>query len=260
MSKTANIGDLLGNANSTGDLTNAALEVLNTEDVGEQIMNGFGMSADDYSASEVVIVAILTDDSGSIEAAGNTGTIIDGHNKIIDDLLVSKNKKNILFHSALLNGKIISDFGLIESATRLSRKNYDPVHGTPLYDNSVVFLGRVLAKAQEFKDNGISVRTIILIVSDGKDLHSVRNKPSDCKKVVKSMQAQECHLVFGMGIDDKETDFNEVFRSMGIDDKYILTPENEGKEIRAAFGLFSQSAVKASQSAKEFSKLAGFTS
>jgi hypothetical protein len=69
------------------------------------------------------------------------------------------------------------------------------------------------------------------------------------------MLAQENHIVAAMGISDGQTDFKAVFRAMGIPDKWILTPGNSASEIRRAFAVFSQSAVRASQGAQ----LGGFS-
>jgi hypothetical protein len=38
-----------------------------------------------------------------------------------------------------------------------------------------------------------------------------------------------------------------VFAAMGIPDRWILTPGNSATEIRRAFQVFSQSAVRATQ-------------
>lgn len=71
----------------------------------------------------------------------------------------------------------------------------------------------------------------------------------------------ETHVVAAMGIDDGSTDFRSVFQEMGIEDRWILTPANTASEIRSAFQVFSQSALRASQAAR-FSKTAigGFVS
>jgi hypothetical protein len=58
------------------------------------------------------------------------------------------------------------------------------------------------------------------------------------------------HIVAAMGISDGSTDFKAVFRSMGIPDRWILTPGNSATEIRRAFAVFSQPAVRASQGAQ----------
>jgi len=60
-----------------------------------------------------------------------------------------------------------------------------------------------------------------------------------------------------MGFDDGAgTDFKQVFKEMGLRDEWILTPKTTPSEIRKAFQLFSQSAVRASQNAASFSKTA----
>ncbi len=57
------------------------------------------------------------------------------------------------------------------------------------------------------------------------------------------------HIIAGMGIDDGHTDFMMFYTDMGIPPNCVLTPKNNASEIRAAFMTFSQSAVRASQTA-----------
>jgi hypothetical protein len=102
------------------------------------------------------------------------------------------------------------------------------------------------------------VRTVTLIITDGGDYGSTRCKPDDVKAIVDDMLGQENHIVAAMGISDGSTDFKAVFRSMGIPDRWILTPGNSASEIRRAFAVFSQSAVKASQGA-QVAQLGGFS-
>ena len=99
------------------------------------------------------------------------------------------------------------------------------------------------------------MRTVTLIIMDGGDYGSTLCKPADVKTIIDDMLAQENHIVAAMGISDGTTDFKAVFRDMGIPDRWILTPGNSGSEIRRAFAVFSQSAVRASQGAQ----LGGFS-
>jgi hypothetical protein len=131
----------------------------------------------------------------------------------------------------------------------MTSKNYDANQGTPLYDQSVVLLGSVVAKTQEFSENGVVARSVTLIITDGADQHSARAKAKDVAALVKDMARAEAHIVAAMGISDGTTDFHKVFREMGIEDRWILTPGNNPSEIRKAFQVFSQSAVRASQAA-----------
>ena len=124
-----------------------------------------------------------------------------------------------------------------------------PFRGT-LYDQTAVVLGTVIAKAQELQQAGIAVRTVTLIITDGGDYGSTRAKAADVQAIVRDMLAQENHIVAAMGISDGSTDFKKVFQAMGIPDRWILTPGNSASEIRRAFQVFSQSAVRASQGAQ----------
>ena len=74
--------------------------------------------------------------------------------------------------------------------------------------------------------------------------------------LVEDMRGAETHLIAAMGIDNGSTDFRRVFRDMGLDDQWILTPGNSSSDIRRAFQVFSQSAVHASQSAVGFGQIA----
>ena len=62
------------------------------------------------------------------------------------------------------------------------------------------------------------------------------------------------------GAPARGVDLRAIFREMGIEDRWILTPGNNPSEIRKAFQVFSQSAVRASRAAS-FSQgaVGGFT-
>ncbi len=257
MSNSQSVNALFGNAADDGNVGAGAIAVLTAPDLGAQIQAGLGISVDDVTASEVVLVTILVDDSGSIDAAGNEQTVRDGCNLVMDALAKSKQGDGILVGIRYLNGTVLTPYVPLDQAPILDSRNYRAWGGTPLYDQSVVTLGGVIAKAQEFLDAGVACRSVTLIVSDGDDAHSRRNSAADVAKVANDMRRTESHIVAAMGIDDRHTDFRKVFGEMGVDGKWILTPGNSPSEIRKAFQVFSQSAVRASQGAGAFSQAAG---
>lgn len=238
---------LLDDAHDQGALSAKSLKTLDVVDVGAQIQAGLGCTIDDISASEVVLVTMMPDDSQSIAHAGNTDAVRDGHNFVLQALSGSKQAGEVLAHTRYLNGHVLCPYTSLDHAVAMDTANYRPNLGTPLYDQTCVVLGTVIAKAQELAQAGIAVRTVTLIITDGGDYGSTRCKPADVKALVDDMLGQENHIVAAMGISDGSTDFKSVFRSMGIPDRWILTPGNSASEIRRAFAVFSQSAVKASQ-------------
>lgn len=256
MSQAPNLNNLFQEAHAEGLLSNASAQVLNASDIGAQIQAGLGISVDDVMASEVVLVSIMPDDSASIEYRNNTAAVRDGYNAVIDALQTSSQKDNILIHTRYLNGFVLYPYCPLEQAVRMSADNYNPNKGTPLYDQTVVLLGTVLAKSQEFADNGVPVRTVTLIITDGADEHSTRANAKTVATLVKDMLRAENHIIAAMGIDDGSTNFRQVFCDMGISHEWILTPGNTQAEIRKAFQLFSQSAIRVSQGATNFSPTA----
>lgn len=263
------INDLFGNAVAEGSVSQSTLNAINVPDLGAQIQAGLGIDVDHVNASEVTLVSIMPDDSGSIACIRKDPDdwrspivgpklIRDGHNLVLDSLMGGKKeqRESILVHTRYLNGFVLSPFVPLDQAVRMTDQNYDPNLGTPLYDQAVPFLLTPLQKAQEFSDSGVPCRSVSLIISDGRDEHSRKQTAATVRKVVEDMLKTENHIIAFMGIGDGHTDFHQIALEMGILPNWILTPGNSESEIRHAFQVFSQSAVRASQGAGSFSKAA----
>lgn len=258
-STTPNVSALFSAAAADGNLSQKSLQALNLVDPGAVIQQGLGVNVNDVEASEVILITFLIDDSGSIRfVAGNTEAVRQGHNGVLDALKGSKQSAAILVSTRYLNGTVLSPYVQLKDAVEMTPQNYDPNGGTPLNDQAIVACGQVLAKAQEFQDNGVSVRTVTALITDGADLHS-RANAAQVRSVVEDLLKQENHVVCAMGVADGQLDFRAVFREMGIPDEWILTPGNTPSEIRRAFQTISQSAVRVSQAANfSKAKLGGF--
>jgi hypothetical protein len=261
MSGKLNVGELFEEAHAEGDLSAESLRALTVDaDIGAQIQAGLGIAPEDVPSSEVVLVTLMPDDSGSIATAGNAEAVRSGHNLVLEALLSSKQREDVLAHTRYLNGFVLYPYRKLAEAVRMTGKNYDPNRGTPLYDQTVVLLGTVLAKSREFEASGVPVRSVTLLITDGADVHSKLQTPASVRAVVEDLLKGERHIIAAMGIRDGSTDFQRVFREMGIPERWILTPGNTQTEIRRAFQAFSQSAVQASQSGLGFGQagLGGF--
>lgn len=256
------LDDLFQGALVDGLLGQRSLQTLDVVDIGAQIQAGLGVSVDDVEASEVVLVTMMPDDSGSIRFGGNANAVRSGHNLVLDALVASKQRDGVLVHTRYLNGQVLFPYRPLDRAVQMTRKNFDPCQGTPLYDQSVVLLGTVVAKSQEFADAGVAVRTVTLLITDGSDQHSTRNTAADVAALVGDMERAEGHIVAALGLEDGSTDFRAVFREMGVRDQWILTVRNDARDIRRAFQVFSQSAVNlaAGTGQAAASSLGGFMS
>lgn len=269
------IQTLFQQAHADGTLSAASLQALQQIDLGAQIQAGLGVSVQSVTASEVILVTMMIDDSGSIRLSGHTQTVRNGHNAVLDALTDSKQGGGILAHTCYLNGRVLFPYlplAIVDEArkkqtgqvrfqanpgiVRMDSHNYNPDLGTPLYDQTVVLLGRVLAKYQEFAEAGVPARTITLIITDGADEHSTRARAGEVKALVDDLLGEH-HIVAAMGIKGGgKTPFRKIFKEMGIPDRWILTPGSSPSDIRRAFQVFSQSAVRASQGAGTFTQVA----
>ena len=161
MSKDDKVKKLLEDAHVKGALSAKSLTALDVVDVGAQIQAGLGVTIDDVTASEVVLLTMMPDDSASIAHAGNTDAVRDGHNFVIDALKASKQSGEVLAHTRYLNGHVLCAYTALEHAVAMSAANYDPRLGTPLFDQACVVLGTVIAKAHELAP-GLRIATYSL--------------------------------------------------------------------------------------------------
>ena len=69
--KAPDVSQLFQNAADDGVLSPASMTALSAIDLGQQIQAGLGVSIDDVGASEVVLLTMMVDDSGSIRFAGS---------------------------------------------------------------------------------------------------------------------------------------------------------------------------------------------
>ncbi|MDB5184962.1 MAG: hypothetical protein JWN38_770 [Candidatus Saccharibacteria bacterium] len=246
---TADLSALLGSAGLTPEATQSMQLTVDT--LGPAIQAGLGtISLDDITTAEVLLVTFVIDDSGSISYANNIQLVCTGHNLVLDALQASKQSAEVLTSCRFLNYGAFYPYVTIPGATRLDTSNFLPRGATPLFDQVAIALTGVATKMAEFENGGVSARAVTVIVSDGGNNSSTTHRhPKSIKSIVDGLLATEQHIVAGVGVDDGHTDFHQVFGDMGIRPEWILTPGNTPSEIRRAFQVVSQSAVRASQAA-----------
>lgn len=263
MSDPASLSALLGGV--VDDESATAAMTLTADTLGPAITAGLGdVKLDDITSSEVLLMTSLIDDSSSIRmVSGNAQAVRDGQNSLLDALLGAKQAGEVLISCRYLNANPPTDHGVLypyrplAGAIRLDTHNYNPSGGTPLYDQVAVTLTGVAAKMGEFEQGGVAARAVTAILTDGEDVGSHHHRAASVRAIVEGLLQTEQHIIAGVGIEDGHTNFRKVFLDMGIPDEWILTPSNNEHEIRQAFAVVSQSAVRASQAAgTSFSQVA----
>ncbi|HET7060198.1 MAG TPA: hypothetical protein VFH99_02685 [Candidatus Saccharimonadales bacterium] len=232
--------ELLQQAYASGELSEESSQALIAAgDVGREV--GYALGGGGHG-DELLLVTILADDSGSISVIpGGAEAVRQGHNHCLDALDTEQGAE-ALVHTRYLNAGSLSPYRGLATATRLSAENFNPVAGhTPLYRQSVLTLGAVMAKVQEQKAEGRLVRAFTLIITDGGDNASGQVSAQHVNFLVRDMlDFSDDYIVAGMGIGQRAT-FQPIFRAMGIPEGWILTADALPEEISKLFRKIAQS-------------------
>jgi uncharacterized protein YegL len=255
----SDLNSVLGGAKQDGLVTMAGIQAFQIVDLGDEIADNLGVTPDLVDSSEVFAFFGVVDDSGSIRFSGNTDAVKNGYNGILEALMKSKSRDEIIVGATLLNAGVLHPVSALKDAKRLDA-HFNPEGGTPLYDRVIQTCELVVRKCKEFQDTGASFKGVIVIVTDGNDQGS-RASAANVKAVLEPLLAKEIVSVVALGISDGSTDFKAVFASMGIPDNLVLTIDDDPSSIRKAFGVVSRATAAASQGASlSQSGLGGFGS
>jgi hypothetical protein len=246
--RTPAVIQALWRSGALSDESTAALQ--DVREISEKLSQGLG---DDSNRDEVVLVAIVVDDSTSI--ALNMPEIRVGHELMLDALRAESFEADVQVHTRALNRGIISPYKSLSSASPLTEQNYSAqrlVPETPLYLQSLLTLGTVMVKAQQEEQRGAKVRTFTLIISDGEDNKSGKITARHVHALVTDMlDFTSNHMVAGMGVAEK-VDYRHIFTSMGLPEKWVFNPGASITDLRAAFKQVARSLAIAASSETEF--------
>jgi hypothetical protein len=201
-------------------------------------INGIGSQvgpalARDVSDTEVLLVSVLVDDTASIET--RAPAVIRGHNRMIEASMRT-GRAAVLFHTRLVKHGVLAPYTPVTRATHLSAENYRATGvNTPLYEQSVITLGTVMAQTRELAAANTRVRTFTLLLTDGAN-NVGSSTAADVRYLATDMLefATSRHIVAGMGIGSPDF-FRPIFRDMGIPDGWILTAASTDKEVDDLF-------------------------
>jgi hypothetical protein len=217
--------------------------------------------------SNLLYIAVMPDDSASIAGANmlgrdNTQDVIDGHNRMIEALNGSQQARMILFKTQYLNSDTaLNNWVPLDKAVPMTRENYRPEGGTPLYDKTLSLLRSVTYEKKEALKRGQQARWGILLITDGDDTTST-DKAEHVKLILDDMRKtgellQTCEpsdMVTGsialLGVEDRKTDpevgahFEKVAQSMGIE--WVLHADRVNEtSMRRAFNTFTRRVASA---------------
>jgi hypothetical protein len=244
------VADSLELLYGSGALSKPSAELLGQESAKRAIAKGLGPPG---VGQEVLLVAILVDDSGSI--ALNLDEIHLGYERMLEALRGESANADVQVHIRALNHGVLAPYTPLVRLGGLASLGYDGSRlapQTPLFLQTLLTLGTVTAKAQEEEARGASVRTFTLIISDAEDNASKNVTAGQVRVVVTDMlQFATNHIVAGMGVGER-VDFYEVFGSMGIPRNWIFSAGASTDALASMFNVISESLALAAESEVAF--------
>jgi uncharacterized protein YegL len=238
---------------ASGAISEKSADTLSTPRLADVIGRSLG---DKSTSAELLLATLLVDDSPSI--GGNVGEIRRGHRMMLQALAEQSTQTDVRVLTQLFNRGRISPYQPIDGAPRLSDLNFNTQllrAGTPLYLQSVVTLGTVLAKAQEEEDRGARVRTFTFIITDGEDNRSGQITARHVHALVTDMlDFSTNHIVAAMGVGER-VNFYEVFRAMGIPERWVFSSDTTVEKLLSIFRTIAQSLSLAASSESAFAQL-----
>ena len=231
---------LLSDAHKQGRVALESIEAIRKAQSFERDI-ALALGADAIDDRDPILVTLLVNDSASINdparqyydpdrrrTLNGPELVRDGHNRFLA-ILREDGVQNALIQTRLLNRGLVSPFTALSAAPELTLANYSPDGDyTPLFQQSVITLGSVLAKTQQLLDRGRNARAVTIIITDGIDNDHSDFRAEHVRWLTRDMlEFSSSHLLAGMGIGDEAT-FGPLFGSMGVPRPWILagaTPE-----------------------------------
>ena len=98
----------------------------------------------------------------------------------------------------------------------------------------------------QLRATGTPCRSIVVVITDGADYGS-RRRATECAQISKDLLASEQFVLAFVGVGP-DTDFRAVAKKMGVPDGCVMVATSATPaELRKAFQMVSQSAIRASQ-------------
>lgn len=236
---TSNV--LMGSANNTLVVAGAA-----------------GADAENIESSETNLLTILIDNSPSIGYSGLEDAVRDGYNAMIAKIANSKQADSQMIAVWTFNetGNVVHSYVPVADAERLTAGNYKACgSGTALYDTWYNACAANVAYAQTLRNTGMTVRSTIVILTDGDDVCS-RKKASECAALSRDLLKSEQFILAFVGAG--KSDFRATALSMGIPDKCIKSVNADPSDILHILDMVSKSQIAASQGLIQPGADAGF--
>ena len=243
-----NLSNLFQSAVTAGTISPQTSTLLSGHLGAVVIAGAAGAAMENITATDVTLITVLIDASSSIGTSHLEQAVRDGQNQLLEAFAGSKERDSVLMALWSFNQtqNVYHSYVPVPDAVRLDAHNYQPGGATALYDTWCDALAANVAYATQLRATGTPCRSIVVVITDGADYGSKR-RAADCAQISRDLLASEQFVLAFVGVG-AATDFRDVAKKMGIPDGCVLIAQAATPaDLRRAFHMVSQSAIRASQ-------------
>jgi hypothetical protein len=218
-----------------------------------------GTPLENIEATDVTLVTILIDASSSIAMSNLEKAVREGQHELLRAFAGSREKDKILvaLWTFADSVDVVHSYVPVGDATKLDDHNYRGAGYTRLYDAWCAALTANVTYAQQLRDGGTPVKSVVVAITDGDDTGS-QQKPKHCRALSEDVLKTEQFVLAFVGVG-QASNFRRVAKSMGVPDGCIeVQPQATPEALRKVFQMVSRSAIRASQGQIQPGAAAGF--
>jgi hypothetical protein len=241
------ITDLFGKAVNDNEISQDTADIMIDSLNDTNILGCTGVDAGELDADIVTLVSLILDTSYSMK-----------HNEAIvresyDELIIKAMRDSKQADSMLVSARTFSDketvlygFKKVADIGKIGSQYTADGNATILYEATVNAITAIRAYAKNLNDQGVQAKCIVAVFSDGANNWGKYMQPDQVKKLADDcIKAEMFYLVYVGFKQDVRDNLEAIGKSMGFPN--ILTASSNPSEVRNAFGLVSQSAIRKSQ-------------
>lgn len=221
-----------------------------------------GVDSLSINRSDVLLLQVLVDDSKSMASEGRKADAITALGRMLTELQQTNAAfpHRMYISLSLLNKGMLHGFVPVEQVIGLCANNYECDGCTPMLGAVKHSLGTIVKGGLELVDQGVSVQTCTVIISDGEFNDEIGSSapagpfgyqdPKEISSLIRGITANKDNTVYGVAIGEGA---KEAFQVMGIKENYILDPVNENFSFDAALKRISRAISTASSTGRRLS-------
>lgn len=235
------------NVQSLGDLLSGSGISQNSQSIiidnldGNVLAGAGGTPIGQLLEDDVTVVTMIVDKSSSMSP--HRQAVIEGFNQMLRAIKGSKLEDSVIMSLWFFNqrSELVFDNRPVADVPDLDSNAYVPSGTTALFDTTLSGMTGNLAYVSDLRQNGVSARGIVVVISDGEDNESTASA-AKVKTVAEDMLAQEIFTLsfYAFGFNGKN-----VADQMGFPN--LLETGDTDSELRRGLETVSKSIIRASQ-------------